>query len=204
MFLAYHKYNKNVPEYVEHFGALSNLEQWRWLRGWYRTWPSYSIVWVCSIFPCLCYIYTIHTHIGGIGTWPSYSIAIIPDWVLAHVQPSSYSNTLQCTKYGNKKVCNIFILNWLYNIFELALSYWKRLVLQWKHIPWHMCYYCRFHVCTMCASCSLDCVLLILNVFTAIFGCTCMCHPHFLVSALYFFVHARYGEVHTGRVYGHI
>ena len=70
MFLAYHKYNKNVPEYVEHFGALSNLEQWRWLRGWYRTWPSY--ICVCNIFPCLCYIYTIHIHIGGIGTWPSY------------------------------------------------------------------------------------------------------------------------------------
>ena len=42
------------------------------------------------------------------------------------------------------------------------------------------------------------CVLLILNVFMAIFGCTCMCHPHFLVSALYVFVHARYREVQGG------
>ena len=59
-------------------------------------------------------------------------------------------------------------------------------------------YYCRSHVRTMCASCSLDCVLLTLNVFMAIFGCTCMCHPHFLVSALYFFVHARYRAVQGG------
>ena len=68
------------------------------------TWPSYSIIRMYNILPSLCNIYTIYfppcviyiqyIHIGGIGTWPSYSIAIIPDWALAHVQPSSYPNTI--------------------------------------------------------------------------------------------------------------
>ena len=136
---------------TENFGAHS-APRARWLRGWYRTWPSYSIVWVCSIFPCLCYIYTIHTHIGGIGTWPSYSIAIIPDWVLAHVQPSSYPNTLQCTKYGNKKVCNIFWLVVQYIWVNIKLlektcvavkTHLLAYVLQWLllQVP------CLYHVC---------------------------------------------------------
>ena len=161
MFLAYHKYNKNVPVYWNLWGTFSTSS----------TVTSGLVSHVAQLHLCVQYIsllvlylYSTNTHIGGIGTWPSYSIAIIPDWVLAHVQPSTYPNTLQCTKYGLQP-----FFDWLCNIFEWTSSYWKRLVLQWKHISWHMCcngYYCR---------------------------------SHFLVSALYVFVHARYtGQYREG------
>ena len=98
------------------------------------------------------YLYNTYIHIGGIGTWPSYSIAIIPDWVLAHVQPSSYHNTLQCTKYGNKKVCNIFWLVVQYIWVNIKLlektcvavkTHLLAYVLQWLllQVP------CLYHVC---------------------------------------------------------
>ena len=53
-----------------------------------------TVSFVCTIYFPPCVIYIQYIHIGGIGTWPSYSIAIIPDWALAHVQPSSYHNTI--------------------------------------------------------------------------------------------------------------
>ena len=162
MFLAYHKYNKNVPVYWKLWGTFSTSS----------TVTSGLVSHVAQLHLCVQYIsllvlclYNTYIHIGGIGTWPSYSIAIIPDWVLAHVQPSTYSNTLQCNApniCSKTKWQHIFFLNWVCNIFEWTSSCWKRLVLQWKPLSLQMCwnngYYCRSHVCTRCALYSLYCV----------------------------------------------
>ena len=74
-----------LPDYSTEYPEVGMVHCTMVLYHWYST---------CCIL--LTVPGTEYPEVASIGTWPSYSIAIIPDWALAHVQPSSYQDTLQC------------------------------------------------------------------------------------------------------------